>query len=316
MLKVTGKYCCVWVILCVGLCSCARHFYDVAWQGIVIDSKTGLPIPFCEIQTTCLSQNNMDQSDKITRQTRTDIFGKFDFHFDKGYRISSQLSAYGYEPIDFSSSLLPGNLPKVLKLNRIAGASNSRLDVRVLSQCPTSEKAPFMGVRFLVVDSQKIEFVNRIGFDLLNGKKSCSIDSVDVWIEISKDGQKNPIVCANPNGGLFAVHAAFDSMGGRLLNGDYAPVDGYHPNYLYTGSENGLFVKCRDGIHFAKIFFDDYLCVLQYGEEKHQYKELGLRFSYVVQRDVSQPRFFPSMLVSELTTPNVLPALHSQIDEE
>ncbi len=316
MLKRAGKYCFIWIILCVGLCSCARHFYDVAWQGIVVDSKTGLPVPFCEIQTNCFSQNNMDRSEKSTLQTKTDIFGKFDFHFDKGYRINSQLSAQGYEPFDFSSSLLPGNLPNVIKLNRINGADKSLLEVRVLNESSTAEKSPFMGVKYLLVDSQRIEFVDRIGFDLLNGTQSNHIDSVDVWIELSRDIQKNPIVWANKKGGLFAVNAANDSLAGRLLNCDYAPVDGYHLNHLYTGTEKEFFVKCRDGVHYAKLFMDSYLCILQYGEEHARYKELGLRFSYVVQRDASQPRFFPELLVSELTSPDARPSLHSQIDEQ
>ena len=65
------------VFLCVTLCSCARHFYDVAWQGVVLDSETGLPIPFCELQTNCSFQSNMDRSESKIYKTQTDLFGSF-----------------------------------------------------------------------------------------------------------------------------------------------------------------------------------------------------------------------------------------------
>lgn len=311
-----GKNSWIWIVMCVWTCSCARHFYDVAWQGIVVDAKTGLPIPYCEIQTSCLYQNNMDRSGKKTYQTQTDLFGNFSFHIEKGYQINSQLSAHGYEPVDFTASLLPGNLPRVIKLNKLAGADNSQLEVRVLSESISEKNAPFIGVKYILVDSLRVEFADMIGFDLLNGKQAHHVDSVDVWIEFSRDVQRNPIVWANRKGGLFPLVASLDSVAGHLLNCDYAPVDGYRASCQLTGLENGFFVKCRDGIHYAKLIMDNYLCVIQYGEEKERVKELGVRFSYVVQRDPSQPRFFPERLISELTAPNRQPPLHSQSDVE
>ncbi len=316
MRKWAGRSRWIWVVVCVVTCSCARHFYDVSWQGVVVDAQTGLPVPYCAFETDCYYQNNMDRSGMKTYRTQTDLFGNFSFQLDKGYRINSQLSAHGYEPVDFTSSLLPGNLPRVIKLNRLAGVENSRLEVRVLSEALADNKAPFIGVKYLLVDSQRFQFADLIGFDLLKGEKANHIDSVDVWIELTRDVQKAPVVWSNRKGGLYPLTMERDTVAGRLLNCDYAPVDGYLPSYQLTGLESGFFVKCRDGIHYAKIFLDNYLYVVQYGEPQERYKELGVRFSYVVQRDPSQPRFFPERLISELITPERVPALHTQSDEE
>ena len=316
MWKWVGRNRWIWIVVCLVACSCARHFYDVAWQGVVVDSKTGLPVPYCDFEANCFYQNNMDRSAKKTYRTQTDLFGNFSFHLEKGYRINSQLAVLGYEPVDFTSSLLPGNLPRVIKLNKLEGADNSKLEVRVLSEALADSKVPFIGVKYLLVDSQRFEFAEFIGYDLLNGVKAYHIDSVDVWIELTRDVQKAPVVWSNRNGGLYPLNSVRDSVAGRLLNCDYAPVDGYLPSYQLTGLESGFFVKCRDGIHYAKMFLDNYLYVIQYGEPKERYKELGVRFSYVVQRDPSQARFFPERLISELIAPELMPALHSQSDEK
>lgn len=311
MRKMDGGRVLLVVFLFVLTTSCARHFYDVAWKGIVVDAQTGLPVPLCEMQINCFYQDNMDRSGHRIYQSRTDLFGNFELTLEKGYRINSQFSAHGYEPVDFTLPLLPGNLPRVIQLTKKDGAEQSKLEVRVFSEAMTGTETPYMGVKYQVVDSQKFEFVELIGFDLLNGKSSICVDSADVWIELSRDSGLNPVVYANRKGGLYPVSRGSDSLSFHLLNADYAPVDGYASNYRLTGYERFFFVKCRDGVHYAKLILDGYLCVIQYGAGADSFKEFGLRFGYVVQRDPSQPRFFPERLISELVTPNRQPGLHT-----
>lgn len=281
--------------------SCIRHFYNVSWNGIVVDEHTNLPVQGCEVSANCFMQGNMDQSQIITYNSKTDIFGSFNIELEKGYKIKSHFYAPGFQKLDLGGQLNPGNLPNVIKLKRLTDDNRyGNLEVRPIDHEEISNNTPFVGIQFLELDSATQRFTCLIGFDLLNGCKVASEDSADLWIEFSRSKGFLPLVCSNKNGGIYIPGISGDAVTDSLIQ-DHAPLDGYQTYFRFTGKENQLFVKCRDGIHFAKIILDDHLCVLQYQDKANRYREMGLRFSYAVQRDMDQPRFFPGKLISEMT---------------
>ncbi len=298
MLKETVGRVAVIIITGIMILSCTRHFYDVSWNGVVVDEETNIPVSRCNITANCYSQGNMDLSEVKAYNTQTNMLGSFNIMLEKGYKIKGNFSSPGFQTYNFSTPLIPGSLPQIIKLKRHTDSNRyGNIEVR-----PVDDKSPFIGINFRETDSLKYDFIGIIGFDLINGCEVTDEESADVWIEFSRGRGQIPLVCANREGGLYIPGVTDQASADSLIHSDYAPADGYQSDYRLTGNTRQMYVKCRDGQHYAKIIFDDNLCVMQYNDKGIKIKKMGLRFSYAVQRDMQQARFFPEKLITELSS--------------
>ncbi len=296
----------LWVIISGATISCTRHFYDVSWHGLVIDSQSQLPVPFANIESNSYIQGSIDNMTIKTQMVTADNHGAFNITFDKGYKQRSTVTAHGYKTANINTSLMPSALPLVVTLKREDSANVGLLEVRVVKQSNMDKATPFIGVKLVNDDLTKYNGTTLIAFDLINGKQTDNEERADIWIDISH-GSGYPIICANKNGGLFIRGVSDKDKEEETWETDYAPEDGYQQCYRYTGNENRIYVKCRDGIHYAQIVLDNYICIVQTTEKDDINKKVGLRFSYVVQHDLLQSRYFPEKLISSLIVPEELP---------
>lgn len=286
-----GRFVFVMLAVLVSLTSCGRHFYDVGWKCVVVDAQTGLPVPGCKVNLACYYQNNMDYSEVVNYQANTSVNGMFELQLERGYRVAGQIDVYGYEPLRFSLPLLPGNLPRVMSLSRTEVSDLSLIDVR-LAGFTSNAMSPFMGVKYIEGDSASLTQVGIVGFDLINGRMTPHTDSADVWVELSEMPVRAKRLVSHLDGGLLVVG---NQTGNNIFPQMpvYAPSDGYVSFFDLDTQGNEFFVKCRDRRHFAKISLDNQLCIMRYSNRNGSYCDLGVCFSYMIQRDLLQPRFLP-----------------------
>lgn len=277
--------------------SCARHFYDFTWQAVVVDSQTGIPIPYCVVQADALFQANMDRSGKEQYVTQTDLYGNFSLLFRSGYEVHSRICAAGYHPYDWSSKRMREQLPAVIRLIRMAETHPDSLRIDGIEGYYNGIHAPFVGVQYQIADSLRPVLSGVVAFDFLNSCKVYHTDSADLWIEESANGY--PVLRASKLGGICALSADSMTNAANLLSAEYAPAEGYVSKYHLTGREVCVFVKCRDGVHYARVRPEPKMCVKIYQTPSMPMKEIGFRFEYAFQSDLRQPRYFPEAVIRE-----------------
>ena len=76
--------------------SCTREAYNISYKGVIVDEETNCPLPYSSIQSFCLYQQNIDESNVQQYNTHTDSLGNFQLNFNKGYKISLSVEAEHY----------------------------------------------------------------------------------------------------------------------------------------------------------------------------------------------------------------------------
>ncbi len=167
----------------------------------------------------------------VEHDARTDAEGRYCFFWLFGLFSRVQARMPGYFPNDDSKYGGPG----IIKLTRVPKG--------VLK----------MKVGVLVHDGKAAEK----GFDLLNGKK-VTPDKADIVIRPDESDHHAVIVVACGNGGLFPfIPKTTSSPYAEFLQMLEAPAEGYVKEVRLGSTRRILFVRCRDGQHFARIYLEE-----------------------------------------------------------
>lgn len=285
------------LVLVIISSACSREFYNINWQGVIVDGVTNKPIPHVVIRATAHYQDNIDHSAESNKSFQSDISGYFQGHFDKAYHLSYDIEAYGY-----MSVLSRKNLKRNTSLDTIRlqpEISQSNLFISLLSE-QNFENQPYLRSRTItqLEGRKKNNSIEVVGFDFINQKHSTYPDSMDLKITIRNHQTSSPSIhiYSFDKGGVYPIF--LDEINESFfLEMENAPTEGYYTSYKTSGKEVGFFIRCRDGRHYVKLLPDNHICTLSYCTPTDSIKETGLRMNYLLQRDTIYPTLFPILTV-------------------
>lgn len=287
--------------------ACSREYYDITWQAVIVDKKTNQPLPFVDVLTTSTFQNNIDHSRLVTKTFQSDMNGHVQCHFEKAYRIRYEIEAYSYLPLQ---SYLPiRQLHHHIDTIRLQPqVTHDDLTIELISYNHFVQQ-PFLRSRKVFPKNSKKNnhYLEEVGFDFLHQCHTLNTDSMDLKITIRNHQTIPPVIVFRTfgEGGIFPVMNKEINQS-FLFEYENAPEKGYLKSYRYTGKEAGLFIKCRDNKHFAKIIPDHQLCRMSYSSATDSVEETGMRLSYILQRDTVFPRYFPAHTINDHLNNNPL----------
>jgi len=277
--------------------ACSREFYNIKWNGVIVDGVTNKPIPFASIKATAKHQNNIDHTIETSKAYQSDIWGHFQGYFDKAYQINYEIEAYGYMSVQARTK--PNQHAAIDTIRLLPEVSQSNLFISLLSE-QSFEDQPFLRSRTITPFNGRKKNSNTevVGFDFINQKHAIQPDSMDLKIIIRNRFTPTPSVhlYAMGTGGIYPIF--LDEINESFfLEMECAPTEGYYPSYKIAGNEAGFFIRCRNGQHYVKILPDDHICSIAYSTSSDSIQETGLRLNYLIQRDTIYPTLFPVMAV-------------------
>lgn len=203
---------------------------NVLVKGQILDSITGKAIPNAQIIVFGWYRFGEEESyEKVDTFVNAD--GSFETKFSEAFKIEIGAIARGYHP----------SVLKIIDLDKPINVTMKLLHSRAVGKTVDLGQ---MAVFFR--DSNKNTNVRELyGIDILNGKNTSILDSIDIGLEESKKDSNKKILITQESGGIIPIFS--------LANKKIAPITGYKTKYEITGKEAGFFVKCRDGMSYAKL---------------------------------------------------------------
>ena len=285
------------LVLVIISSACSREFYNINWNGVIVDGVTNKPIPHAIIKATAQYQDNIDRTAATNKSFQSDISGHFQSHFDKAYHISYEIEAYGYMSVHSRKNLKRNTSLDTIRL--LPEISQSNLFISLLSE-QNFENQPYLRSRTFtpIKGRKKSSTLEVVGFDFINQKHSTHPDSMDLKIAIRNHQSSSPTIQFNSfnKGGIYPIfiNEVDESF---FLEMENAPTEGYYSSYNTTGNEVGFFIRCRNGQHYVKMLPDKHICTLSYYTLTDSIQETGMRMNYLLQRDTIYPTLFPILTV-------------------
>lgn len=288
----------LFILVIIFFTSCTKEVYNISWNGVVADKKTGDPVSDASVMVTSTYQQNIDETTELSKSARSDQQGRFNIAFPRGFGLTVKTSAPGF---------LSGLEYKVVKRSTLHDTIyisphpfNASLVVRLSDSESFSPSVPFIRESQISGKNKngKSETL-KWGFDFLTGHNTTNLDSADIWVDINKNSNR-VVLNASAGGGIFPVYD--ESENGFITRITKAPESGYVKSHVVTGDEAGFFILCRNGTHVAKMIPDSRICVLSYKQgDGNQVKETGIRFDYLFQPDLKNRLYFPVSASAEGT---------------
>jgi hypothetical protein len=260
---------------------------NIVVTGQVIDETTGNPIPNAEVVVLCWYNHNIDDASFNKQTLTTDSEGKYQVKFDKGHQVDVASKATNYQPNRSYNELKDNKIEVNLKL--IKKKDNPTLLTLLNTDkvmLDLNEEFPFMRIRIPAEKNGKeMDFKNALtfGFDFKTLKTNSDTTQTDLWFKIeNKEGQPTTIV-TSVNGGLIPILGS-EIKSSLLYEKTIAPTTGYVSTYKLTGSEEGFFIRCRDGKTYGKIILEKSAIDISSPDgQGSYYKEFGKNFSCLYQ---------------------------------
>lgn len=268
------------------LTSC-QNMSNIVVKGQVVDETTGKPISNAEVVVLCWYNHNIDDASFNKQTLTTDKDGKYQVKFDKGHQVDVASKASGYQPYRSYNELKDNEIEVNLKLTKkkenpdlvmLLNTDNVMIDL--------NENFPFMRVRIPAVkNGQGLDFKNAVtfGFDFKTLKTNSDTTQTDLWFRIENNERQPTIIATSEKGGLIPILDS-EIKSSLLYEKTIAPTKGYVTTYKLAGSEEGFFIRCRDGKTYGKIILEKSAIDISSPDgQGSYYKEFGKNFSCLYQ---------------------------------
>lgn len=285
------------VLLLLLLASCQDR-RNITLSGQLVDGATGAPIAHGEVVALCWYQHNFYETSYKKQALTADHEGRFEATFDQGHQVDIAAKAPGYQPWRKYTKLEDNELTVILELTRVT--DNPTL-VSVLttdgSLSDGDAQDTFLRVRIPALENrQKLDFerAQTFGYSLSTSTSSSDTTQADLWFRIeAREGQ--PTTLATPHqGGLIPILRS-EVESSLLFEQSIAPTSGYVTTYELTGSEDGFFIRCRDGNTFGKLILEkSAISISSPDGQGGSYEEFGKRFSYLYQPNGTTNLTYPN----------------------
>jgi hypothetical protein len=260
---------------------------NIVVTGQVTDETTGKPIPNAEVVALCWYNHNIDDASFNKQTLTTDSEGKYQAKFDKGHQVDVASKAMAYQPNRSYNKLKDNEIVVNLQLTKkkenstlvtLLNTDNVMLDI--------NESIPFLRVRIPArKEGDGLDFKNAMtyGFDFKTLQTNSDTNETDFWFRIeNKEGQPTTIATSSKGGIIPILRDEIKSS--LLYEKMVAPTSGYVMTYKLTSSEEGFFVRCRDGKTFGKIILEKSAIDISSPDgQGSYYKEFGKNFSCLYQ---------------------------------
>lgn len=260
---------------------------NIVVTGQVTDETTGKPIPNAEVVVLCWYNHNIDDASFNKQTLTTDSEGKYQAKFDKGHQVDVASKAMAYQPNRSYNKLKDNEIEVNLQLTKkkenstlvtLLNTDNVMLDI--------NESVPFLRVRIPArKEGDGLDFKNAItyGFDFKTLQTNSGTNETDFWFRIEKKEGQPTTIATSSKGGIIPILR--DEIKSSLLYEKMvAPTSGYVMTYKLTGSEEGFFVRCRDGKTYGKIILEKSAIDISSPDGQGcYYKEFGKNFSCLYQ---------------------------------
>lgn len=257
------------VVLVISVISCKEHNIThtmVKVRGIVLDIKTGEPIPNARVTLLCWKEVNYDEETYDKIDTIANDKGIFEVYFSEGFKIDLGGVANNYFPAVRSIKDLSNATNLELKLSRNLGVKS----MKELGQLAVFRR------EYTTKTAMNKEYH---GIDILNSKNTQSLDSLDITIERNDYPKYSKVLIANKKGGIIPILENSDNDNSTI------PIEGYVNKYKITGNEKGFFIKCRDGKSYSRIM----IFSLEYDRtspfKDGHFKDFGIMFNIILQTE-------------------------------
>ncbi len=247
-------------------CVDSEEVKGVEVQGTVLDDNTGVPISNARV--TVLSWRKVGEEETYDKvDTVTDNNGRFKVIFERGFKIDV-------------GSISPNYHPVVREITDITKTVN--IDIKLSRNTATGTLKNLGQMAVFAREYNNINpSINRayFGIDLLNGVNTKSLDSMDISVANYSGTDFPKILITSERGGIVPI---FNRSTDTITK---APEVGYVSRYELTGSEKGIFVKCRDGKTYARliIFSLEYDSSSPY--KNGSVKDYGIMFNVELQTE-------------------------------
>lgn len=272
------------------LTSCISEQHDITVTGKILDSETNKPIPNAEVVALCWYQNNIDDVTFKKQTTNTDNQGYYKFSFDIGHKIDIASKTAKHSPNRAYNELNNNNLNVDLSLEPKKNDTSLVVNLTTMRYSKKDEAIPYLRQRvYSNPATDELDFANieSWGYDFINSKNSPNTDSIDIWFRSVNKEEHPTTMLTNPNGGLIPIYNK-DVQSSLLFEKKEAPLDGYVTEYELQGNEEGFFVKCRDGLTYAKLLMEKSKIDKSSPSKNGYYKEWGYNFGSIYQTDSSR----------------------------
>ncbi|MEJ1242077.1 hypothetical protein WBG78_28275 [Chryseolinea sp. T2] len=271
---------------------------NIVVKGLVTDEENGQPIPNAEVVVLCWYMHGIDEASFVKQSVKTDKFGSYYVEFDKGHEIEAAARITGFNPARSNRELDSRHVQIDLKLARI-NENPSLVSHLTIDGLPGDDDYPFLRIR--IENSRNgngwdMFGFETLGFDLMTQRANSDTLNCDLWFKPVHELVQPKVIVAHRGGGIIPVFTK-DINSSFLFERPIAPADGYLHEYTLTGTEEGLFVLCRDGKTFGKIIFEKVEIDQGWGAEMDEsvyYRDIGKSFSFLYQpngtRDLSFSR--------------------------
>jgi hypothetical protein len=208
-----------------------KNSTNIVAKGIVLDSASGQPIPAAKVTLLCWRRMNYGEETYDKVDTITDKQGRFGAEFSEGFKLEVGSIASGYHPV-------------IQAIKDLSKTSNIRLLLKVNSASGELKDLGELGIFTRTYKTKDAKPVEYYGIDILNGKNTRFHDSIDIAISDVESGQSQ-LLTSSEKGGLIPIFDSTDT--------ETAPLNGYMKKYKLNGTENGFFVRCRDGKSYSRL---------------------------------------------------------------
>ena len=254
-------------------CNNEKHTQDSKMvSGVVLSESTGKPIPNARVTLLCWRKVGSDEEDYNKIDTVTDSNGEFKILIPKSFKLNIGSIAANYYP----SKKEIQNMDSVGNIALSLVQSNSKTPSRDLGKLNAYNRE---------YSSPLPNAKENYGINLLAGNSTIRRDSIDVGVEIISGGTYPKVLIAYNKAGIIPITT-------NTMN--VAPEDGYVSKYELQGNEKGFFVKCRNGISYARLtLVSKYDASVPY--KGSFYKDYGLTFGITIQpngREIGIPEDF------------------------
>lgn len=270
--------------------SCTNNQHNITVTGRVLDSETKKPIPNAEVVALCWYQINIDDATFKKKKTSTDKLGHYRFTFDVGYKVDIASKSPKHYPHRIYNELSNNTLNVDFTLDSMRSDTSLIVHLTTMDYPENEETMPFIRQRiYSNSETEGLDFSNIEiwGYDFINSKNSPTNYNVDIWLKSVAKEEYPTTLLTSSKGGLIPILNK-DIKSSLLFEKQVAPLEGYFTEYKLQGNEEGFFVKCRDGLTYAKILMEKSKIEISSPYKNGYYKEWGYNFGAIYQKDSSR----------------------------
>ena len=260
---------------------------NIIVTGQITDEITGKPISNAEVLVLCWYMRSIEDASFDKKTLKTDNEGKYQAKFKKGYQVDVASKSIDYLPSREYNELKDNKI--IVNLKLIKKKENPTL-ITLLNtdkvMLDINEDFPFMRVRIPAYkDRNDLDFKSAItfGFDCKSLKTNSDTSNTDLWFKIINKEEQPTTILTSEKGGIIPI-LNNEIKSSLLYEKTIAPTTGYLSEYKLNGSEEGFFVRCRDGKTFAKIILEKSAIDISSPDGNGSfYKEFGKNISCLYQ---------------------------------